>query len=136
MSRIRVRPSRASYSVARGAETLAVKLDGGASRFRRDILSAAFLVDVEWQLDVSGYNYINAFYRTTIVHGSLPFTINLILDQAALVEYTAKIIPGTFRLTRQEGLLYVVSAQLEVTAADPSGDATVVSNYEAANPTT
>jgi hypothetical protein len=70
-----------------------------------------------------------AFYRTEIDYGSLPFTIDLKgVDGAALGTYTARLAPGSLRLTAFLGNLYQVEATLEVTPAtvDASADATTI----------
>lgn len=107
-------PEGTSYSVQPGVETLATKLDGGASRFRRDILDAASTVDCNWILDPQEYNYLAAFYRTGAGRGALPFHVELIIDTSLPQTYSAHFIPGTFQLTQQRGHAYFVAAQLEV----------------------
>src|SRR4051812_39137454 len=112
--KILIPPSTAGYAAERGSEVLSVKLDGGASKYRRDIIGAAFNVNVTWDgLNAEQFNYLNACFRTGTVRGSLPFDIDLILDKSALTEYSAYFVPGSFKLTAQQGLAYFVSAQLE-----------------------
>lgn len=114
MSKLRLDPSQESHSVAFGNEVIATTLAGGKSRFRRDQLGAIALVPVEWYLTASQYDYIMAFYRVRTAHGSLSFTLDLILDGSALAEYTAYFVPGTLKLAEVRGSVYIVSAQLEV----------------------
>lgn len=111
------------FSATLGAETVAVQLEGGKSRTRRVQLGAAALVNVQWFCTASQYDYLMAFYRARAGHGSLSFTLDLILDRASAAEYSAKFVPGTLGL-EVNGTAYIVSAQLEViplpenTAAD------------------
>lgn len=108
-------PEQASYSVQDGEETIRVALDGGAGRFRRDILDATSRVRCTWLLTVAGYEYMRAFYKTATKSCSLPFLIDLQMDQVdGLTEHTVHFIPGTMKLTKVAGLSYVVEADLEV----------------------
>lgn len=139
MTTLIIPPDSSSYAAARGDEVLSVKLDGGASKFRLDILNAAFLVDATWILDRDGYEYINAFYRTATGHGSLPFSVELILDTPLPVLYAeCHFVPGSLKLSAQSGFSYTVSAQIEVTPpinnTEEADDAAIIAAYEAAHP--
>lgn len=121
-------PDQASYAAAFGETSVSTQLQGGASRFRADQLGAAFKLDVQWTMSKKNYNYLTAFYRTTIKYGADPFTISLMIDSGAMQSYTAHFMPGTFALIQQMGETYVVGAKLEV-VPDPSystGDAALV----------
>lgn len=133
MEKLFLTPDNSSYDVSRNPEVLAVQLDGGASKMRRDILGASFLVNVVWILNPTQYNYINAFYRTSVAHGSVPFNIDLILDNITLTQYVVRFIPNSFKLTSQRGLAYTVSATLEVesVADNATADNVIIDAYEA-----
>lgn len=127
-------PDNSSYSVTDGKEVISTQLDGGAARYRRDILGATSTVGVSFVLGPAEYKYLRAFYRTVTVSGSTPFLIDLILDEPTLTEHKAYFIPGSMQLTGQKGLTYTVSAQLEVypIALDLDYDNSIVmlfSNY-------
>jgi len=130
-------PDSSAYSVERGDEVLSVILDGGASKFRKDIIDAAFRVNVAWILDPEGYQYLNAFFRTATARGSLPFEIDLVLDTTEYQECVAHFIPGSFKLTAQKGLSYFVSATLEVEApvnlTEEADDEEIIDDYEEAH---
>lgn len=138
MTKLYMRPSNASYSVQRGSEVLSVKLDGGASKYRRDILNASFTVTVSWDTTEDGWDYLNAFYRTATARGSLPFTIDLLLEDSTLTTYTAYFVPDTFKLTGQQGEAYYIEATLEVTPiinpSETTDDNATISAWEAAHP--
>lgn len=121
-----------SYNVNFGNNVLSTALEGGASRFRKDLIGATHLGSVQWTTDVAGYRYLMAFWRTSLDYGSLPMIIDLVIDDAEVAEYTARIVPGTFGLKSQSGLEYVVGCQLEVEADLDAGvnDATIISDYE------
>jgi hypothetical protein len=114
MIKLSLPPTQASYKVTDGDEVIANKLDGGASRYRRDILGSTSIVVVQWNCHVYELNYIRAFFRSITKHGSEPFLVDLVLNSVNLTEHTAYFIPGTMQLTCLGGPNYAVSAQLEV----------------------
>jgi hypothetical protein len=111
-------PSVSRYSVTFGNENVTVQLDGGLPRIRRDISGACHTVVCAWQLTVETYATMLTFYNTTILHGSLPFLIDLIIDTAVPTEYQASFVPETFTLADQAGSAYTVTATLKVVAAN------------------
>ena len=129
MSKLLVNPTIASYSVRFGQNVIATRLEGGAARYRLDKIGSTHEVAVQWMLEAQAYDYLMAFYRTEMDYGSLPFTIALkSVDSAALVEHTARLVPGTLSVTAFLGNVYQVSATLEVTPAavvDATDQATV-----------
>ena len=129
---LKVTPDQAGYSVTDGEEVLAVKLDGGLSRYRRDVVGAASTVRVQWSVGPTEYTYLRAFYRTTTSQGTESFLVDLILDSATLTQHTAYFVPGSMRLTRVRGNTYTVQAQMEVKplAPDSEYDEALVMIYE------
>ena len=115
-------PTSASYAVDYGAEAFAVKLDGGLSRYRRDIIGSSKLVEASWQFGPGEFQYFEAFYRTATEFGSEPFLLDLIIDEAIPVERTCNFVPGTKRLDSQSGLTYIVSVRLEIAPKQYSAD--------------
>lgn len=114
MQKLNLLPDRSGYSVQDGEEVISVKLDGGLSKYRRDVLNSSSSLTVQFTLTASGYRYLRDFYRVITEKGALPFLIDLIIDEAELTEHTAYFVPGTMKLQSQSGLQYVVSTQLEV----------------------
>ncbi len=111
-------PENSAYSVTDGKEVVATQLDGGASRYRRDILGATSTVNVSWILGPDEYKYLRSFYRALTLKGAKPFLIDLILDEPTFTEHKSYFIPGSMQLTAQKGLTYWISAQLEVAPAE------------------
>lgn len=111
-------PDNSSYTVADGKEVVSTQLDGGAARYRRDILGATSTVGVVWIVGPDEYKYIRSFYRALTLKGATPFLIDLILDEPTLTEHKVYFIPGSMQLTGQKGLTYWVSAQFEVYPAE------------------
>jgi hypothetical protein len=136
MTRLALRTQGQSYGVKFGQEVIGVQLDGGRPKNRRDILNASKRVSVEWILNTSEYDYIMAFYRTTTVSGSLPFTIDLVIDSQTRAVYTASFVPGSFQLASKAGDTFRVTADLDVDAVTPdaTADAALVSAFNAAHP--
>jgi len=108
-------PDNNGYSFTDGEEVLSVALQGGASKYRLDILNANIRLNVQWTLDRNQYNYIRAFYKSVLISGSLPFLLDLYVDNPfELTEHECYIIPKTFGLKSQKGLSFVVGCSLEV----------------------
>lgn len=121
-------PDQDSYALVLGTTTLSIQLDGGASRYRADQLGASHSLTVQWTLSYKNYTYLMAFYRKSITFGADPFTIALIADSGDLSTYTVHIVPGSFGLSGQKGLSYIVVATLEINP-DPTlyaNDATII----------
>lgn len=116
-------PDQASYSVTDGKEVVSTQLDGGAARYRRDILGATSRVAVQWTCGPSAYKYIRSFYRGVTVSGSKAFNIGLILDEPEITTHKVYFIPGSMVLRQQQGLTYIVGAELEVHPAEVSANA-------------
>lgn len=125
-------PSQEGYSVEIGDAVLRARPGSGQSRQRLDMLGAPHIVSVSFALDRLRHAYWRAFFRTTIVEGSLPFLIDLIIDGGTLAEYEAKIVPGSVAMSGVRGLTHFVQAQLEVkaTVADALADAGLVTMFE------
>lgn len=115
MTKLTIRPQQSNYSLKRGKEVVRQQLDGGRGRYRKDIENPSLRANCTWLLNRFEYDYINAFFISELQGGSLPFTIDMILESGTeLVECTANFIPGSFGLTSVSGLVYTVSAELEI----------------------
>jgi len=107
-------PERAGYAIQHAPETVGVKLEGGLSRVRKDIIDGAELVNVQWRLNGTDYNAFWLFIKQNLNNGADRFSIDLFLKTNTLLEYTAQFVPGTLRLQQQRGDSYTLVAQLEV----------------------
>ncbi len=122
MFKLALLPDNSAYTVVDGKSVVATKLDGGASRYRRDIIGATSSVTCNWIIGPTEYKYLRAFFRTIADYGSKPFLIDLLLDQPALTEHKAYFMPESLQLTGQKGLTYYVTASLEVVPIPPDQD--------------
>lgn len=108
-------PDASGYTVEdAAADVIAIQLDGGASRYRRDRIGSYSMVNVRWTLDPEEYRYFRSFYRFAVEKGAKPFLVDLVLDTQFPQEHEAHFVPGSVRLQEQKGHAYFVSAQLEV----------------------
>lgn len=116
-----IAPDASGYSYTPGTEVMAIKLDGGASRYERFITGATGRLSVQWTVKEKGYKYLRSLYIIT-ESGSLPFLIDLIIDEVEQTEHTVHFIPDTFRLTTKSGAAFIVTAELEVEPITPDVD--------------
>lgn len=107
-------PQSDSYELVNGSDTVEVQVEGGRSRKRRDYNSKSFELSVSWILDQAEYQYFKSFYNTGILKGSLPFLIDLIIDNPFLEEYTAHFKADSLNTSNPQGLAIFVKATLEI----------------------
>jgi hypothetical protein len=99
---------------------ISVELAGGAPRSRLDKVGGYYRVGCQWVLTPDDYTYIQNFYRVTTKQGSMPFIIELIIEDSSVRPYKAYFVANSLKLTEQRGLRYVVTAELRVA---PGGQA-------------
>jgi hypothetical protein len=124
LPKLMLTPSRDGYGADDADDAvLRAKVSAGPSRTRLDMLGATADVSATFRMDRGEYQYWRAFFRLAIGEGSLPFLLDLLLDQPDLVEHEVKLSAPP-RLSGQSGLLYVVQLRLEVKPAfqDTTGD--------------
>ncbi|MDN5511170.1 hypothetical protein [Acinetobacter sp.] len=105
---------QSGYTVNFGNDVIAQNLDGGPSRYRRDIRRNSHLVSVSWVVKLRGYQYLTAFHRVWMRNPSQPFLAKLIIDDE-LKDYEC-FFKSAIQLNSKNGPVYQVSAQLEVKA--------------------
>jgi len=114
MAKLLLLPESSGYVYSLANEVVAVELEGGLTRSRRDVVGASSFVECQWTLNREDYQYFRAFYNFETDRGASPFTIDLLLDQPYLQEFTAKFVADSLRLSEHQGLMYRLSARLEV----------------------
>lgn len=114
VQQLQVLPSQDAYSVEYSSNSIAVKLEGGRSRFGLTKKNGVDVVNVEYDLNQEDYQYFWAFYNDATKRGALPFQSYLYLNSSDLTLHLCKFVPGSLRLVRQDGNKFVVAATLEV----------------------
>ena len=107
-------PEQSSYRYGPDNSVITTTLDGGYSKSRTDLVNNASIVSCSWLLKDYHYQYFRAFFKAATDKGVFPFLIDLILDQPYLEEYEAKFIPESVQMDTPQGLMYTVTADLEV----------------------
>lgn len=108
-------PVRDSYTLTPGYNLIEIRLDGGKSRRRQDILGNVSIVTPTWILNSVEYNLFMGFFRQQIEEGSLQFRALLLTEQAIVMTHVCTLIGGMPKLVQQSGEAYFMSATLEVT---------------------
>ena len=132
MDKLVLRPDADGYQYTDGTEVVAVALDGGQGRYRRDRIGATTQVTCTWTLNPTQYQYWRAFYVTTTKKGALAFLCDVVSDDGlGPREAVCNFVPGSVMLASQNGYTYVMQASLEVAPAvhDADADATLVLLY-------
>jgi hypothetical protein len=125
----------AGYTVSEPASAIAVGSKGGFSRTRADLDDGSVTVTVGWKLSVASYSQLLNFFRVGTKYGSLPFAIDLVIDNSLLTTSTAYFNSDGPQVTQVTGLNYFVNATLEVipNMVDTAFDAGVVAVFNASN---
>jgi len=119
-------PNQASYSLDTRQETIAIPLEGGTSRYRRDIIDAATIANVSWVLNTTEYADFREFYKLTTAAGTTSFKIDLAINYGTLEEYDARIIPDSLSTSRYADGFFRVQAQLELNAKPRDTDTDLI----------
>lgn len=108
-------PESTTFSANVGDGVLSVKLDGGASRYRRNYIGSTYDVKCSWVLNKAQYEYMKAFYRTACNDGSTPFYLKMIFEDGELKPYKAYFKPKSLTTSGPDaGQVFNVSADFEV----------------------
>jgi hypothetical protein len=111
-------PICSGYSVVPGEAVREIILEGGPARRRESFSGATYRVPVTWIVDGSEHKYLWAFYRGITHEGALPFLIDLVIHEAALVECQVSFFSGTFGTRSVNDGLYTIGADLEAVVPD------------------
>ncbi len=107
-------PSQSGYGFTPGKDFIDTKLDGGASRVRRDVLGMVHNVKCCWECTPDQFTQIMGFFRERVQGRTKLFRINLVIDAPTLIPYVCRLVGTPNALTQNQGLLYKVEAELEV----------------------
>lgn len=93
-------------------QRVAAKLDGPQSFVRTNVLNGARLVNVSWRCTPAQYEHMRLRARQNSARGGPPFLLPLVLNDPTPAEYKAKFVPGSFKLSGQDGITFDVTAQM------------------------
>lgn len=107
-------PEKTGYSWASPQVTLSADLDGGRSNFGVFKKNGIYTLNLQWNLNAEYYEYFRAFYNTATKKASLPFTLDLYIeDPWTLTRHLCKFVPNSMSLDSQQGESFYVSATVE-----------------------
>jgi hypothetical protein len=108
-------------------------MDGGADLRRTDVIGGTGQADVQWTCNPARYDYITAFFRTTLEQGADLFYVDLLVDSSTPSPYLCAFIPGTFSAPSTTGYSTIIKASLEVypSPINGSADAAIVALFGA-----
>lgn len=107
-------PLRNGYTLEPSYPVIEVKLDGGNSRKRQDVLYTPHTATVTWILRATEYTIFQGFFRTTLKNATRPFLLDLISDIGVPTTHKCRTLGGMPKLTGQSGDAFYVSCTLEV----------------------
>lgn len=107
-------PEQDGYRLRRGKETVTIRLDGGQSRVRRDVLGASHEVTCTFNLDQDEYTTFEGFFRERVQARSRLFRIPLLIDVPVAVNYLARVLDDPEELSATRGYAHTAQVRLEV----------------------
>ena len=107
-------PDAEGYSFTEDSGVISVTLDGGFPRIRADRAGSVITLSVQWTLTPPEYAEFRQFYEETLLFGSIPFIVQLVIKDNALQPYTVVMDPGSFKVSGSASWRYVVSCTLIV----------------------
>lgn len=136
MKKLHLLPDSNSYNVKFGDGNIATRLNGGASRVRKDTVDNVHSINVAFSLNKEQYQYMMAFYRHITKRGALPFLMDLITDEGSPQTHKVQIVPNTFQLTEQSGRKYGITFTVEAEPLNEhaESDTQLIANYESGKP--
>lgn len=132
MNKLMLVPDNSSYKVEFNDGNIAVRLNGGRSRIRKQSIDNSNTVDVYFVLTTDEYRYLMAFYRSVINRGALPFLMDIITETSELVTHKVTMLPNSFKLNSQKGQTYYVSFTVEAEPLEENAekDKQIIQNHE------
>lgn len=108
-------PVRDSYNFNPGYSIIRVDLDGGAARYRNDVVGKSHIITVQWIIVKNQYSKFTGFFRDRIRGGSSAFKMNLLSDAEIVMPHVCHCIDSLPQLIEQKGEMFRMQAVLEVT---------------------
>lgn len=107
-------PEQSGYAVTDPDQVVSIKLEGGASRQRADLVGAVHEVQATWRLNPEQFSAFQRFWIRNLNRGALPFLADLVLDTPFPIQYRCRAQPGSKRTTNVRGRSVEVSMRMEV----------------------
>ncbi|ENV34563.1 hypothetical protein [Acinetobacter gerneri] len=106
--------TQSGYSVGYKSGVISQELDGGAPRYRRNIKNAYHTVNVQWVVQESGFQYLDALYNVWCENPNEFFYAPLKVNGPEYKNYESYFVEDSFQLNSVEGLVFTCTAQLRV----------------------
>lgn len=132
MMKLALAPDQDGYTVDWANSAVASKLDGGASRLRRDYIGAPAKIGCTWTCTQEEMDYLMTFWRVT-KEGTTPFYMDLIMSSPALTTHVCRFRPNSFKVSGIKGKeLFKVQAVVEAEPlpSDDAFDEGLVTSFE------
>lgn len=107
-------PSQQGYEVQKPTGFVQSELEGGPARSRMDSIGMPYIVQATWECTKKQYVTISGFLRDRLQNGTRIFRLPLVIDVPTLIPYQCRLLSKAEKLSSIRGLLYTVTAQLEV----------------------
>jgi len=109
-------PRQAGFDASFGDGSSSISLEGGSDRYQPGPDNQSDRVNSVWVLRGQNYSAFMGFWRKMRRRGGGPFLIDLSLQSHEMVEYMAYFVPKSLKLISRQGVVFTVSAQMEVLA--------------------
>jgi len=106
-------PETTSYSTTPSSGIVTVKLDGGLSKSRLDVLGSSSIVSCSWLLTTEEFSQLMAFYHVVGAKGSRVFIADLVI-YGTLQQVECRFVADSLRINSPSFSAVGVSAELEV----------------------
>lgn len=122
-------PEQDGYRLRRGSESVTTRLDGGASRVRRDILGASHEATCTFMLTDEEYTSFEGLFREQLASRTSLFRIPLLIDTPTPVNHLVRVLDDPEELASTRGLTYVVQVRFEVIPNPMKSYSLVLENF-------
>lgn len=113
-------PQDVGFSLSSRPAVNSVVTSGGMPRTRRDLLRPYFVAQLHWICTSTQYDYLVQFHAANAARDYEQFSCSIPGPKFRGTTQTLQFIPNTFRLARQSGNLYEVTAQVQIYRAAPT----------------
>lgn len=113
MAKLNLLTNSSDYTLVEGAQLLYQALEGGLAKTRLDFVDdVEKSITVGWACSPTEYTYLQEFIRQNIADDGPPFDIDLIVGTNLVVEYSARLVPESFKLNGMDGYTFNCTAEI------------------------